>query len=280
MSEPTRKAGPPVAVGGLGGSGTRVAASVLQTLGLFIGGELNHALDNLWYAFLFGRRDILVADPAETDALIYLFRRQMSDPRPLDAAERRLLEGLGRTRAQHGEAHLEAWADSFVAYGETGTPAPDWGWKVPYSHILIDRLLEAMPDLRYVHMSRHALDMAYSRNANQVRYWGPILLDSDAVNTRAAALSFWCAVHRRMKWVAQRFPGRVHFLDYDALIDEPRQVLQHLLAFLGRPQAPDALDALAAGIAKPKTVGRYRSGSLNDFSRADLEYLEGLGYVL
>jgi len=38
---------PPVVVGGVGGSGTRVVAEMLETLGLFIGDDLNDARDNM-----------------------------------------------------------------------------------------------------------------------------------------------------------------------------------------------------------------------------------------
>lgn len=39
-------AAPPVVVGGVGGSGSRVVAEMLETLGLFIGDDLNDARDN------------------------------------------------------------------------------------------------------------------------------------------------------------------------------------------------------------------------------------------
>jgi len=42
--------GPPIVVGGLGGSGTRVIALMLERLGFFMGDDLNHAHDNMTLA--------------------------------------------------------------------------------------------------------------------------------------------------------------------------------------------------------------------------------------
>ena len=39
----------PVAIGGVGGSGTRVIAEILIQLGFYIGSDLNSANDNLWF---------------------------------------------------------------------------------------------------------------------------------------------------------------------------------------------------------------------------------------
>ena len=41
------------AIGGLGGSGTRVYADILQQAGIFIGNDLNRELDNLLFTRLF-----------------------------------------------------------------------------------------------------------------------------------------------------------------------------------------------------------------------------------
>ena len=49
----------PVAVGGVGGSGTRLIAQVLLELGYYLGGDLNESLDNLWFTLLFKRREVL-----------------------------------------------------------------------------------------------------------------------------------------------------------------------------------------------------------------------------
>jgi len=41
----------PVVIGGLGGSGTRTIAQLVQSLGVHMGTLLNPATDNLWFTF-------------------------------------------------------------------------------------------------------------------------------------------------------------------------------------------------------------------------------------
>ena len=45
----------PVIIGGVGGSGTRVVAEIINLLGFYIGDDLNPAKDNLWFLLLFKR---------------------------------------------------------------------------------------------------------------------------------------------------------------------------------------------------------------------------------
>src|SRR6266550_6138718 len=51
----------PVAIGGVGGSGTRLVAEILRHLGYYMGRDLNEASDNLWFTLLFRRTELLNA---------------------------------------------------------------------------------------------------------------------------------------------------------------------------------------------------------------------------
>ena len=46
---------PPLVIGGLGGSGTRVVADILLAQGWYLGQDLNRAKDNLLFTLLFKR---------------------------------------------------------------------------------------------------------------------------------------------------------------------------------------------------------------------------------
>lgn len=267
----------PIAVGGIGGSGTRVIARILQDLGLFIGTDLVDELDNLWYALLFGRRDALIEDNARFATLAALFFRQMSAPKPLNAGQIALLDGLcAQQRIQHPGDFLHGWARSMVRDGHSGRVSDAWGWKVPYTHMLIDRLLPLRPDLRYVHITRNGPDMAFSANQNQLLKWGPVLLCRDVVPGPRDALSYWVAVHRRMARLGRLYPDRIFHLDYDRLIRDPRAVLAGLLDFIGADPAPGQLDTFAARIIAPDTVDRHRTQDMSVFRPEDLEYIAQL----
>ena len=68
------------AIGGLGGSGTRVFAAMLRHAGVYIGDDLNGPLDNLWFTVLFKRRDWTrkTPQPEQVVAAIRLFRQAMT----------------------------------------------------------------------------------------------------------------------------------------------------------------------------------------------------------
>ncbi len=64
----------PVAIGGVGGSGTRVVAQLLMKLGFYIGSDLNKANDNLWFVLLFNRIEILSIPDDQFKALLARLR--------------------------------------------------------------------------------------------------------------------------------------------------------------------------------------------------------------
>lgn len=267
----------PISVGGIGGSGTRVIASILMKLGYFIGSDLPPTQDTVWYALFFGRRDVLLDDGETFTTLMDLFFRQMAAPQPLNGSETELVLSLAnQIRHQHNPQVLDAWAESFIKHSNSGKAQDLWGWKVPYTHVLIDRLLAYNPDLKYVHISRNGLDMAYSRNQNQLGKWGPIYLNRNVEMTPSDSLSFWCSVHRRMAKITDRFPDRIFHLNYDDLIVDPASCLRSLMQFLDADISPANLEELCSMIVAPSTVGRHLQHDDTNFRPEDLEYLAQL----
>ena len=54
-----------IAVGGVGGSGTRLIAAFLDRLGIYMGDDQNESLDNLWFNLLFKQHPLGVFDPED-----------------------------------------------------------------------------------------------------------------------------------------------------------------------------------------------------------------------
>lgn len=107
----------PVAIGGVGGSGTRLIAEMLAKLGFYIGDDLNKANDNLWFTLLFKRAGLLALDEnrEQLDRAMRIFLSAMTTRRPLSRDERALLEDLASTdRLQHGAPWLGKRAESLV----------------------------------------------------------------------------------------------------------------------------------------------------------------------
>ena len=281
----------PVAVGGVGGSGTRLIAELLQDLGYDLGSDLNDSRDNLWFTLLFKRIEILNCPEAELARCLRLFVGRMSGDASLVQADLALLHRLAeRDRAQHDAIWLRQRVDTWQHKAAGADPAQHrpWGWKEPNTHILIDRLLPMQPALKYVHVIRSGLDMAFSDNRNQLRLWGPAVLGNDALAGVAPgddaearlALTYWCAVHRRMLDLRARCPARILLLNYDRLCTNPAEELPPLLAFLGADSDPATLARLTSLIRTPSSIGRFRGHDSALFDPDDIAFVASLGFPI
>ena len=88
----------PIGVGGVGGSGTRLIAAILQELGFYLGRDLNEPLDNLWFTLLFKRQAALDWSYTEFARVLEIFKKAMCGGGELLPEEIRVIEGCGRFR--------------------------------------------------------------------------------------------------------------------------------------------------------------------------------------
>ena len=120
----------PVAIGGIGGSGTRVLGTLLHQLGYFLGDDLNDALDNLWFTLLFKRRSVLVDSEGEFRQLLGLFLSRMSGTTVWPEQDRACVFRLAdQERSQHPNHWLLERARSFLSNKTSKRPSQPWGWK-------------------------------------------------------------------------------------------------------------------------------------------------------
>lgn len=229
----------PVAIGGVGGSGTRIVAQLIQELGYFLGDHLNISRDNIDFTVRFVRPDIREIPSSEFNALVDEFT-----------------SGL-KTAAQ--------------AAGATC-----WGWKEPNTHVIIDRIMQFIPSLNYIHVVRDGFDMALSPNQNQADIWGEQFLgiSPDAAVSPRYSLKYWCSSHRRIERLIEQthLSHRIFIIDYETLCEYPERALQDLLRFT-RVSVPDQrLRQLGALVKPPKSRGRGGTVSLDIFDAADVEY--------
>lgn len=266
---------PPLAIGGVGGSGTRLVAELVGALGYHLGDDLNHASDNLWFTLLFKRWQILQADDSEFAQLVRALVAAMRGGSPLlHGLEARVRQLTEADHDQHPATWLQARAESLIAAAKGPAHRRPWGWKEPNTHVVIERLWQWLPQLRYIHVVRNGLHMAHSHNQNQLRLWGSHMLGEDGPLTPARALAYWCRVQRRMQQLLVENRKRMYWLDYDALCRDPGPVLADFCRFSG-------LD-----IEKSKTLhdlirqqsSQRASQPIDAFAPEDLDYLRSLGY--
>ncbi len=271
----------PVAVGGVGGSGTRLIAGILLQLGFYLGSDLNESLDNLWFTLLFNRIEALDCSDEDFGALFSVFRKVMCGSSALAEAQAHLLRAAAECSPSPDYCvWLSQRAESSIRECAAGARRnPRWGWKEPNTHVVLPRLRSVAPHLRYIHVVRNPLDMAYSRNQNQLGAWGPRFLGTDSLTpTPRFSLKYWLAAHRRVLDTAQAMNGRFLLVYFDRLCADPMRELPSLLEFVGLEASPARLDAAASLVRTPDSVGRFKAFPREDFDPDDVALVAGMGF--
>lgn len=279
----------PIIVGGVGGSGTRVVARVLSGLGVDMGGDCNQAFDDLWSNLLFFRpRALLAGKLDDLDAL---------QPGMRMMERSRMREGLLRSGAEAAylaRAALDLYrTDNFgsrptrwllerlrvrLRGGRRRHAAGVWGWKEPTTHLFVHHFLKGWPHARYVHVTRHGLDMAFSNNLNQLARFGRFHGVRDV--TPPDALRFWVEANALALSRMAEFPGRTLVIRFEDLCEAPLATIERLAEGVGITASPDRLAELAGLVEPPAQLHRYPGQSLEAFDPADLARLESLGYTV
>lgn len=285
---------PPIMVGGVGGSGTRVVAEILLDLDIYLGSDFNGwPLDNLWFTFLLKRpswyRKVCHDKAAPAQPLRILETVMRGDPirSPNDLAFifRAALEhsfALKNPPAANGVWPLiRAWK-MLVTRPKPPERCRAWGWKEPNTHFYLEYLAEFFPQAKYVHTIRHGLDMAFSGNQQQLEHWGWLFglgLPQSKEQLPAASLEFWVRANRRVREIGNALgPQRFLLLNFDQLCTDPETGVRQLLNFLGINVNPQKLDRLVRIPVIPKSAGRYRHHDLSGFRADMVDAVRGFGF--
>jgi len=268
-------------------------------------------LDHLGFTALFKRHALFPTERNQDflrEALtLYLQSRGLDvfeaditlTPRPATTRTRttRLNHFLSQLpESRPAEAHCEwqntEWLAERIGKLADVTSSPQLtGWKEPNTHIVLPYLLQALPNLHYVHVIRHGLDMAFSSNVAQVRLWGELLsghsLDAEKPADRFA---YWYAVHQRLATVATQFPGRVTVCPLDQGRETVKERLRPVLSALGLSatlglSAKSTCDSTcdsafdsAFDIDPPSTTGRHVHEAPFALTQEQIALLKTHGY--
>jgi hypothetical protein len=274
----------PVAIGGIGGSGTRVIAQLLIELGFDMGSDLNDSLDDLGFTALFKRLDLWPIDAnlrALEEALaVYITSRGCLTPATITAEAHqvraeRLLTHIGKT-SQWLEAGTLQDRVKKLAHIESGQTR--WGWKEPNTLVLLPYLMAALPQLKYIHMLRDGRDMAYSQNKNQLRLWGNSVLGRPVdINCPQDALDYWCEAHRRLVSVMDKYGHRILLIRLESCIEDTSATITRVMNFLD-VKHHGSLEELSQIVSKPQSLRRYRAKPSLTLNQDQIELFQRLGY--
>lgn len=157
-----------------------------------------------------------------------------------------------------------------------------WGWKEPNSHIYIEYLPKYFSDMKYIHVIRNGLDMAFSRNRYQLNYWGDLYgvtvteLKDNALSK--ALLEYWIKSNERTIQLGQTLlENRFFLLNFDELCLNPGEEICQLIRFLDMDPESVDVDSLTSLVKKPSSTKRYKQHGIEMFDEEQIKAVRNLG---
>ena len=264
----------PIAIGGLGGSGTRVFAELLRSSGFHFGSDLNDAIDNLTFTLLFKRLSALTDTESSFTKLAEIFFSSLCGDFRSALDERDLIFSLASSdRMGHSRDWYLQRVEALLAC-QSPPPSECFGWKEPNTHVVIDRLLGIQERLKYIHVLRNPYYMAYSINQNQLANWAPIFFGSYVEISPRNALAFWKKAHQRMVALMKLWPGRILMVRYEDLYARPQALIGEIEAFIDVGLGPGVisnLNDLIGGFPAPISCADLNYTLFDEEDRAYVE---------
>lgn len=197
----------------------------------------------------------LQAMPLAVKQLSQTRSRLVLDPATIEALAGRSAQALGELYLGRARQHAGATAARFTD-------------KFPLNFLYIGWIVEALPNAHIVCLRRGAMDTVWSNIKHLFATGSPYYRWSyDLMDTARYVLMF----QRLMAFWRQRFPGRVHEVNYEQLVADQEVQTRRMLAHCGLVWDPACLDFHnnAAAVATPsaqqvrqpinaRAVGRWR----------------------
>ena len=284
-----------IAIGALGGSGTRALTNLFITAGVYMGDDLNPPNDNLaftrllknpeWYRNatteeIMERLDLFECymNPNKLNIkkciniIKYSMHSQGNKRNRVNRIKTILTTGLAYSRLIH----------KLIARREQHDL---WGWKEPNTQIYIDELMTHFPDLKYIHLIRHGLDMAFSKNQQQLKNWGwkyGIKINPNDSHDEKAfkQLEYWICSTRDVLDTLKKYPGRCLVINHSNLCAEPQRCVEKIIKFCNLDVSEEITKQLFEIPKKTNSDQRYLTYNTNIFSKAQLDYVRNLGFTI
>ncbi len=291
----------PIIIGGVGGSGTRLLNQMLIHLGVYVGSDLNEQYDNLSFTLLFKRQETLSISDNEFNKLLNIYEKTFNiNKEKLTKEEEGIIFKLASKEIKrlHPCSWLKERAINIMKIVNEGKQVEEgmnemnrlrlkdppfknvWGWKEPNTHMILPRLYKKYPNMKYIHLIRNGLDMAFSKNQNQLKLWGSLFLerkDYNGIVTPYASLKYWVIVHKRIFKIAQKMGNNFLLIKFDELCKYPDLWLSKLCDFLNIDYK--YINDLKQFIDPPSdSIGKFRNHDLKQFDPDDVAYVASLGF--
>ncbi|MEP2023595.1 MAG: sulfotransferase [Reichenbachiella sp.] len=273
-----------IAIGALGGSGTRAVAELFIRLGIYMGDDLNEPNDNLLFTRLF-KNPLWHQKTSieEKNKRLELFSNYMK------SGHLNLNEYIELCKASNSNAAIDT---SIIYYLKKTSALWDskkalriWGWKEPNTQIYTEEILDFFPKLKYIHVIRHGLDMAFSNNRQQLNNWGwkyDIHLDGTENKSQLAQkqLEYWVQSTKDVLKKSEKFKSRVLILNHSNFCNNPKSEIDAILRFTEIECSEELLNELYKIPKNAGTNNRYKNKDLSIFSSEQLAFVNEMGFEI
>ena len=225
----------PQFIGATGGSGSRVVAKIVQKGGMFIGNKRNHSEDSLEMIEYLSSKKITANWNSHISAESYA---QIIDK-------------------------LENGLEDYLAGLDSISQAQLWGWKIPPSIFLLPFLHAQFPKIKCLHLIRDGRDMAYFDNQNQLRYLGPLLLNSEELSWKKPlqSIALWNKLNLlTAEYGEKHLPSQYLQVRFEDLCLQPVSTIERIFKFFGL--AGDIERIARTEISTPKSLGHWQNRNL------------------
>lgn len=271
-----------IAIGALGGSGTRAIARILIDAGIYMGDYLNPPRDNLIFTRLFKNTAFREnAGQTEIRQRLAVFEEYMETDHLSFSSARILLNtttdelSLKKRATFYGRLLQKMLAP--------GKHRRLWGWKEPNTHIYLGEIDAYFDNLKYMHVIRHGLDMAFSNNMMQLFNWGPrygieLAADMPEEEKSYKQLEYWIRTTRDIMEKSKTLRGDFLMIHHSRLCANPPEQIDRILEFLGLEVQDDRLKTLYSIPRTPGTSGRYKKHDLGIFDQRQIDFIKDMGF--
>jgi len=288
----------PVVVGGVGGSGTRLIAEMLINMGFYMGTDLNVFKDNLTFTLLLKRPLWHKSRKPDQDSSVFTglstFESIMQGTFPRSAAELFFIVNATFDMFRNGhqmnsDSGRGRWAfkravKAILSRRIDPASYRGWGWKEPNSWLYLEQMNQFFGELKYIHVIRHGLDMAYSSNQNQFHNWSSLFdirVPESPELMPTAFLDYWIKANQAaIQQGTQLLQERFLLLIFDEMCLHPRTTLETLIEFLSVEVDQAEICKLSKLIKVPKSIGRYKDHNMDIFSKEEIKAVRELGFEI
>lgn len=262
----------PICIGGIGGSGTRLFAQILNLDdSIFLGPIINDTDDNLVFTFLFKRLIILKMNETDLNTLFTIFRKVMSSVQ-LNQNELNIIKKIYQEKTSQDYLYdKKKTYETMINYSNKNynNITQNWGWKEPNTHILLPFLLKKYKTIKYIHIMRNGLDNAFSKNQNQLKFW------TNLKYTPSNSLKYWVQTQKKIIHLQKQYPNNIFIIKFEDFVKYPDKYIPILSKFINKKLNSQKIKSM---IKIPNTINQYKNYNLKYFNKEDLEFLKQLNY--